>query len=364
MQARKLLILLACALLLATQSVVAEQEVELSIFYGQGCPHCSIALSTTENWETEYPGLVIRTYEVYTNEANRERFLDYCAQCEIEPAAVPTFFLDGKTYSGFSTNIDQELRAEIERCLIEPCVSLQASNHEREQMSKAVLLWAVLGAAAVDAINPCAFAVLIILMTTILARGKKKEALLSGLAFAASIYIMYFLMGIGLFAALQSAGLTRTFMFVVAILALILGVLNIKDYFWYGKGILMEVPRSWRPKLKKLISSVTSVPGAFFIGLLVSFFLLPCTSGPYIIILGLLANTTTQAQGLLYLLLYNLVFILPMIIITIAVYKGLAHVEDLETKRQKALKVLHLIAGIIMLLLGIGMLTAFFLGAL
>jgi cytochrome c biogenesis protein CcdA len=216
---------------------------------------------------------------------------------------------------------------------------------------------AVIGAAIVDAINPCAFAVLILLTTTVLATGKKKKALHSGLAFTGAIYIAYFLMGLGLFSAIQAAGLTRTFYIIVTVLAFIVGLLNIKDYFWYGKGFLMEVPISWRPKMKKLIAKVTSAPGAFVIGILVSFFLLPCTSGPYIVILGLLAKEATRFTGILYLLLYNLIFILPMLIITYVVYKGISTTEKLERIRKSKLRILHLIAGLIILAIGIVMLV-------
>ncbi len=221
---------------------------------------------------------------------------------------------------------------------------------------------AVIGAALVDAINPCAFAVLIILMTTILAKSSKKQALWAGLAFTISIYISYFLMGLGIFSAIQAAGITHIFYIIVSILAIFVGLFNIKDYFWYGKFFVMEVPLSWRPHLKKIIEGVTSPIGAFAIGFLVSLFLLPCTSGPYIVILGLLANATTKLIGIMYLLLYNLIFISPMIVITLCVYFGLASATKLEKERQKKLRVLHLIAGIIMLLLGIVMIGAVIMG--
>ena len=124
----------------------------------------------------------------------------------------------------------------------------------------------------------------------------------------------------------------------------------------------MEVPLTWRPRLKALLKSVTSVPGAFLIGFAVSLFLLPCTSGPYIVILGLLAKTTTKNIAVLLLLLYNFVFILPMIVITLAIYFGFTTTEKAEEWRQRKLKVLHLIAGIILLLLGVGMFIAMWFG--
>lgn len=91
-------------------------------------------------------------------------------------------------------------------------------------------------------------------------------------------------------------------------------------------------------------------------------FLLPCTSGPYIVILGLLAKSTTQNYAILLLLLYNFIFVLPMILITLGIYFGYTTTDKAEKLRKNRLRTLHLIAGIIILLLGVGMLVAMMLG--
>ena len=115
----------------------------------------------------------------------------------------------------------------------------------------------VISGALVDAINPCEFAVLILLLTTILANNNRKKSLQAGLAFSFSMFISYYLMGLGLYGAVASTGLSSTFMKIIGILAILVGLFNLKDYFWYGKGCVMEVPLSWRPKMKRLIRSVT-----------------------------------------------------------------------------------------------------------
>jgi cytochrome c biogenesis protein CcdA len=188
-------------------------------------------------------------------------------------------------------------------------------------------------------------------MTTALSIADKKRALKFGLAFTCSIYISYFLMGLGLFSVLQTTGISHGFYIFVTILAVLVGLFNIKDYFWYKKGFCMEIPFSWRPTMKKIINSVTSPSGAFFVGFIVSFFELPCTGGPYIVILGLLAKEATKVTGIAYLLLYNLIFIMPLIILSIIIYKGLSTTEKFEKIRQDKIKILHLIAGIIMLVI-------------
>lgn len=377
---QKILFIGFIVLLLALPCVLAQEEsqdkVDLLFFYGRGCPHCGQMESFLEQMQNTYPDLDVIEYETYFNHDNAVFFQEIAKAFDHEIQGVPTAFINGRVVVGFSNSISTQLENEIKRCIVEGCISplekIKTENDvieiigesspledpEKTELKQSITIPAVLGAAAVDAINPCAFAVLIILMTTILAAGSKRKALLAGIVFTASIYISYFLMGLGLYSAIQAARFTHTFYFVVAVLAIIIGLFNLKDYFHYGRWFVMEVPMSWRPKLQSLIRGITSVPGAFLIGFAVSLFLLPCTSGPYIVILGLLAHTTTQNTALGLLSLYNLIFVLPMLIITALVYFGFTTTAKAEEWRKSKLEVLHLIAGIILILLGIGMFIA------
>lgn len=389
--------LLSISILIAIGAMAQDNDtVTLHFFYGQGCPHCAKAISFLEELEDAYPSLDYHMHETYFDEEERELFMQMAERHGTSIEGVPTFFVGDKVIVGYSDSIGARVEREIERCINEGCadpaeglepdetpgeepgetgketengstntsqpVTLPNGEEEIGKKNHGITVPAVVSAAFVDAINPCAFAVLIILLTTILATKQRRKALLSGLAFSLSIFISYFLMGIGLYSAIQVSGLSHTFYSVVAVLAILIGIFNLKDYLWYGKWFVMEVPMRWRPKLKALLKGVTSVPGAFLIGFAVSLFLLPCTSGPYIVILGLLSKMATRDYALLLLIIYNLIFILPMIAITLAVYFGLTTTEKAEEMRQKKLRVLHLIAGIIILSLGIGMLIALWLG--
>lgn len=360
----------------------AQNQTDLLFFYGQGCPHCAKGKLFLEDMVKKYPTLNVTEHEVYFERENAILLQDLSKAFGSEVGGVPTFFIDDRVIVGFGGSIGENLEKEITRCVADGCESplsklengqnpeiiqiigesSPSKDPEKQELTEKLTIPVVIGAAAVDAINPCAFAVLIILLTTVLATKNRKRALFAGLAFTLSIFISYFLMGVGLYSAIQAAEFTRVFYIVVSILAILVGLFNLKDYFWYGKWFVMEVPLSWRPKMKSLIRGVTSVPGAFLIGFAVSLFLLPCTSGPYIVILGLLAHATEWAYAMALLVLYNLIFVAPMFIITGAVYFGLTTTEKAEKWRQGKLKVLHLIAGIIILLLGIGMLTSVILG--
>lgn len=379
----KKLVLLFIALFLVLPCVDALEKVDVYVFYGKGCPHCNRVLDFLDSIKSSYPSMNIVEHEIYFNEESRLLFWQMADAFNVEIGGVPTIFIDEKVIVGFDNAIARLLEDEIKRCIAEGCVSPSKKLEEEAVEDEALMIEgessptedpgktetlqkltipAVFSAAAVDAINPCAFAVLIILLTTILAAGIRRKALFAGLAFTIAIYISYFLMGVGLYSAIMAAGITHLFYSIVAVLAILIGLFNLKDYLWYGKWFVMEVPMKWRPALKKLIKGVTSVPGAFLVGFVVSLFLLPCTSGPYIVILGLLAKAATRNYALLLLVFYNLIFVLPMLIITLAIYFGFTTTEKAEEWRTKRLKVLHLIAGIIILLLGIGMFVALGLG--
>lgn len=335
-------------LLFSFSSSFASEEKTIYFFYGIGCPHCAeVEEYFEENDIVERYSVEVK--EIYQNQENAVLFNQIMEEQGIPlyQRGVPAVVIGDEIIVG-DTPIINNFEDKADEYLGE------SPQENRKETSPAfgLTLPIVLGASLVDAINPCAFAVLILLMTTILAAGSSSRALKSGLAFATSIFISYFLMGLGLYKAISlTGGLTGTLLKALGVLAILLGLLNIKDWLWYGKGILMEVPRSWRPTLKKLIGSVTSPVGAFFIGFLVSLFLLPCTSGPYIVILGLLAQNVLNQKALLYLFVYNLVFVTPMVLITVLVYRGL-DVQKAEEERQKRLRLLHLIAGVILIFMG------------
>ncbi len=219
----------------------------------------------------------------------------------------------------------------------------------------------IVALATVDAINPCAIAVLVLMLISVMAYdpSKKRNVLFTGLAFVAAVFVMYFVYGliiIKFFQAIQALSSVRLVIYqTLGVIAIILGILNIKDFFWYKPGgITTEMPIGMRPRVRKILSGVTSPKGAFALGAFVTLFLLPCTMGPYIIAGGILS-----AIGLLgtapWLLLYNFIFVLPMIGIILMVYAGFARVEDVSGWEDRNIKKLHMIAGIIMLLLGIVM---------
>ena len=357
-------------------NVVDGNKVIAYQFYGEGCPHCSGEANFLEDMEAKYPSLEIRKYEIYLHPENRDLFEQMAQTYEIEIQGVPTVFIDEKVIVGFGSNTGDKIETEIQRCLTEQCINpLEKTNGEEvthiigesspaenpQEQEQELTLTKIISLAIVDAVNPCALAVLALMLITILTYNprNKIKVLFAGLAFTFSIFIMYFIYGliiIKFFQVIQALTTIRLFLYkALGFVAIVIGGLNIRDYFSYKPGSLgTEMPLMMRPRVKQIISKVTSPSGAFVAGLFVTIFLLPCTIGPYIIAGGIL-SAMTIIKTIPPLLLYNLIFVIPMIIITFLVYLGISKVEDVSGWKDRNIRKLHLVAGIIMFALGVGL---------
>ncbi len=228
----------------------------------------------------------------------------------------------------------------------------------------AITLINTIGYALVNAMNPCALAALVMILITILLanENKKYKVLLGGLYFTLAVFIGYTIYGLIIIQAFKTfsefmTSISIYMKYILAILAIILGIFNIKDYISYKPGgLATEMPVKFRPFANLIIKKATSPFGAFLVGLFITMFLLPCTMGPYVIALGNVYKLSFL-QIIPHMLLFNFIFIIPMIAITLAVYFGLSSAEKVGEWRDRNIRRIHLIAGIILLILGIAMLT-------
>jgi len=222
----------------------------------------------------------------------------------------------------------------------------------------------ITGLAFADAVNPCALAVMAMVLMALLLKDptKRKNVLLGGFSFIAAVYILYFLYGliiVQFFSHIipESGNLANYIFRGFGVLAILLGIFNFKDFLNYRPGsFATEMPLKLRPKVKQLIKNITSPRGAFIIGILVTLFLLPCTIGPYFIASARLSDMTFIA-AFFWLIYYNLIFILPMIAITLIIYFGVTTVNKVSGWKEANIRYLHLIEAIILIVLGILMVT-------
>ena len=206
--------------------------------------------------------------------------------------------------------------------------------------------------ALIDSINPCAIGVLILLVSTLLALGKNKSKILGvGLIYILSVYITYFLAGLGLTAFFHTIPITiaEYVSIVVGSIIVFAGLIEIKDFFWYGQGISLSIPANKVKTIEKLARRVT-FPGIIALGVFVAAVELPCTGGPYLAI-TLILSRAFSPQAVYLLLIYNLIFVLPLIVILFLVYSG-TKIQKIKKWKQGNRTWMRLAIGIVLILLG------------
>lgn len=379
--------ILLFSLFLLSRPAAANESTCIVYFTGIGCPHCAKADPVLlEELPEKYPDLVIIEYEIYQERENAPLLYEYNSVYG-SGLGIPLIIFNKDNFIIGDGPILEFIEEMIKEQKGNPCPLVNGSSVNFEELDVSTLLGKpkilpeggkpqgpgeivqteltlpkVLSLAAVDAVNPCALAVLIMMLFAILAFTPKKRhnILLAGLAFTTSVFVMYFFYGliiIRFFQLIQALTSVKLWLYkILGLVAIILGILNLRDFVRYKPGgFLTEMPMFLRPKVQSLMFKVTSPKGAFVVGALVTLFLLPCTIGPYIICGGILC-TVDLVETLPWLLLYNLIFVLPMLAITAVCYIGFTTVESVSEWKEENIKYLHLVAGVIILVLGIAML--------
>ena len=187
----------------------------------------------------------------------------------------------------------------------------------------------------------------------------RKGVLLGGLLYTAVVYATYLLLGFGILKVAVSIGFAAMFYFIVAVIAILAGLFELKDFFWYGKGFTLQMFPGGAKRLRYYTARIeamqerhpavlmltTALLGVFVV--LVEF---PCTGAPYFAILGLLAQGEF-ATAVPLLLLYNFIFVLPLIVVIFASYFG-ASSDALEVWRKKHRGLMRASIGIFLIALG------------
>lgn len=208
--------------------------------------------------------------------------------------------------------------------------------------------------ALVDSINPCAIGVLVLLIATLVSLSKdRKKMLIVGMIYISAVFVTYLAAGFGLLIFIQKLNISNLLSWIVGILVIGMGLLEIKDFFWYGKGLTLQISPKRAVQIKKMIQKI-SIPGSIFLGIFVAAVELPCTGGPYLAITTLLAKIGFSMKVFWLLVLYNFIFVLPLLIILLLVYFGIK-TEVIKNWKNKKKKWMRLFMGIAMLALGISL---------
>ncbi|MEM7821433.1 MAG: cytochrome c biogenesis protein CcdA [Candidatus Aenigmatarchaeota archaeon] len=247
--------------------------------------------------------------------------------------------------------------------LLIPLVTAQDFYHPSlEKTSNLPLILVGMFFGLIDGIfNPCALSVILFMVAYMLALGSRRKILKIGIIYSTIIFLIYFsfmyLLINGVSLVSYYIGYSQAIRYTIGIIVITVGIIDIKDFFFYGKFFSIEIPKFAKPKIERLIKSST-VPSAILLGILVSLVEIPCAGAFPLSYAYMISKKTHGIQTIFYLCWYNLFFVAPLFSLILIFYFGFLKVEEVEKKRVELRKFMRLIAGIILILFGI----SFFMG--
>jgi cytochrome c biogenesis protein CcdA len=283
-----------------------------------------------------------------------------------ENAGIPAIFIGNRSLIGdveINDHLDESVLAEKQR--IASCIpALPAENVSGAPGSGCapgsvpLSPQLVIVSALFDSLNPCALAVLIFLLLSLSAAENRQRVMFVGATYVVALFLFHLLAGVGIFSVVTVSGLSKTFSVFGGAMALLFGLITLSDVLKNKEQYLLGIPESKKKVLEQYIRTAT-LPAAFILGILAGLFGFSCTGGIYISILALMSRDFTLMTGLPYLLLYNLVFILPLVLVVLFIAYGISP-ERANAWRVENRRVLRLIVGVAMVALGFVILSGWF----
>jgi len=363
------------------ETIAAGNSVELYFFWGYGCPHCEKEKAFLEKLQQKYPQLVLNSYEVWRNRGNALFFSQMAEAYGAKATAVPmTFIGNFEPTLGYSSDkvTGKKIEEKVKYCIEHECVnplSLLEKPERKETVqdkeesrtitlpvfgkldsSQVTLPVLTLVLAGLDSFNPCAFFVLFLLLSILVyARSRKRMLLIGGtfVFFSGFIYFLFMSAWLNLF---LYAGQLKIITKIAGFIALVIAVINIKDFFIFKKGISLSVPEKAKPKLFERMRNLlkaTSLPsmmiGAIILAIAANTYELLCTAGfPIVFTRILTLNNLMPLEYYLYLIFYNVIYVIPLGVVVLVFAITLGSKKLTEWQGQ----ILKLVSGLMMLGLG------------
>jgi len=353
--------------------ILAASKPQVIYFYQESCQECKKIEPLLANIQQKYHDkIVFEKLEVTGSQENRNAYFAFADKYNLDTTkiGVPLIFIGKKALLGkdpITNNLENEIRANLKN----PS-SLKISLEEAKKISATgdgnigcvdktvcktseskITLPLIIGAAAVDSVNPCAIAVLILLISFLLGISASKSRMLSiGLIYIGAVYAAYLLAGLGILKFIQVLPVDVEWVQITAAAALLIfALLSFSDALSVVSGgrSTLAIPSGTKPTIKKYLSRAT-IFGALVAGIIVAFVELPCTGAVYFGILSLIASSLTFTKGLAYLVFYNLIFVAPLIFILFAAVAG-KDIKVLEKFSKENKAVVKALMGAVILVL-------------
>jgi glutaredoxin len=328
------------------QQDMQEQLIYIAIFSEPGCHDCERAKKILEEIVFQYPQIKIRDFDISTpgGVGLAEQLGEFYQVSEYDRLLVPLIYIGDKYFLREQISYESliDYIEEIEgKEVLPPWEKLEEDRSSVQdrliERFQSFGIGAIAVSGLIDGINPCAFATIIFFISYLtLVNRKGKELLWVGGMFTLAVFITYFLIGTGALKVVTTLSILpivrKIFIFAMAIISAVLAIFSLSDYLKFKRtGQTSEATLQLPPRIKKMIHSTIrqNVKTRNFIimavvtGFLVSILELACTGQIYLPTLIFISNVPElRSSALLYLLIYNLMFVVPLIIVFLFTYWG------------------------------------------
>lgn len=385
---KKIIVIFFLALLLWPLNYVFAQDttnnVNIYLFWGEGCPHCSKEKIFLEELENRYPQVKVRDFEVWSNRENRRLLSELGKKLNVNISGVPVTIIGEKSFIGWhdeqSTGLALE---EAVKCVLQNgCYDIAgetlASNGEEQEGQKISpipptikvpilgeikiknfslpLLTVVLG--ALDGFNPCAMWTLLFLLSLLLGMEDRGRMWVLGTAFIAASASVYFLFMAAWLNLILFLGFVIWIRIIIGLIALAGGGYNLKEYFTDHGDSCKVTGTEKRQKIFAKLKAVTqqknfylALGGIIILAFAVNLVELVCSAGlPAVYTQTLAMSNLAKWQYYLYILFYIFFFMLDDLIVFLIAMTTL-QATGIGTKKYARFS--HLVGGILMLIIGL-----------
>ncbi|MDP1870452.1 MAG: hypothetical protein Q8K61_02390 [Gallionella sp.] len=350
-----------------------QSQVQLYFFWSLTCPHCLEARPFVEAIPAARPWISLHTLEVTRHPEHARQYETMAAQMGQQAASVPALLFCGEMHVGWddAQTTGADILRRLDACRdgapagnIAPASGTAVSipvlgEIDQRHFSLPLLTVAIAG---LDAFNPCAFFVLLFLLSLLVHQKSRKRMLAIGGIFVLCSGLMYFAFMAAWLNLFQLLGNLVWVTLVAGVLAVFVGIVNIKDFFVFEKGITLSIPESRKPDIYRRARAIIGagnfpamLAATVFLAIAANFYELLCTAGfPMVYTRLLTLNELSPAGRYLYLALYNFIYVIPLALIVLVFTYGM----DARKLTEREGRLLKLLSGTMMLELGALLLLA------
>ncbi len=353
-----------------------QATVNLWFFWSARCPHCLEARPAVLAMAGAHPWVRLHDLELTQHPEHIERYVSMAASLGREAQSVPAFIYCGRMDVGWdrAESSGQALLTALDECRargVAPAQPLSATplaekldlpwlgQIDASNLSLPVLTVLIAG---MDAFNPCAFFVLLFLLSLLVHQKDRRRMLLIGGVFVAFSGLMYFAFMAAWLGLFRMMGSLPWVTGAAGAVALFIGLVNVKDWFAFKQGLSLSIPESRKKDIfqrARHVLNADSLPAMLtatvLLAIAANFYELLCTAGfPMVYTRLLTLHAPDPSSHYAYLALYNLVYVLPLLLIVLAFVRTLG-ARKLSEREGRLLK---LLSGLMMLGLGMLLLVA------